>query len=197
MKPIFLSTLAVASAALISLPGAAQDCNCGNLHNQAQLTPGPTASPYAGMERREVKALSEQQIEDLRGGRGMGLSLVAELNGYPGPAHVLELADPLRLTEDQRAKTKALFEAMKAETVPIGHRILAEETALDHLFSEKHATRAELGGIVSRIASAQGDLRSTHLHYHLAMTELLSPGQIKQYTELRGYNSSGRHHHGQ
>ena len=197
MKSIFLSSLAVASAALMSLPGAAQDCNCGNLHDNAQLTPRPTASPYAGMERRKVKALSEQQIEDLSGGRGMGLSLAAELNGYPGPKHVLELADPIHLSEDQRAKAKALFEAMKAETVPIGERILAEETALDHLFSQKHATRDELGGIVSRIASAQGDLRSAHLRYHLAMTELLSPEQVRQYTELRGYNSSGHHRHGQ
>ena len=197
MKPIFLSSLAVASAALMSLPGAAQDWNCGDLHNRAQLAPRPTASPYAGLERRNVKALAEQQIEDLSGGRGMGLSLAAELNGYPGPAHVLELADPLRLSEDQRAKARALVEAMKAETVPIGERILAQETALDDLFSEKHATRAKLGDIVSRIASAQGDLRSAHLRYHLAMSELLSPEQIRQYTDLRGYNSNGHHHHGQ
>jgi hypothetical protein len=144
-----------------------------------------------------VKALSEQQIEDLRSGRGMGLSLAAELNGYPGPAHVLELADPLHLSDDQRAKTRALFDAMKAETVPIGERILGEEMALDRLFSEKRATQAELGAIVPRIASAQGDLRSAHLRYHLAVTELLSPEQIRQYTELRGNNSGGHHHHGQ
>jgi hypothetical protein len=176
-------------AASIPLPGAAQDCNCGNVHHHAQHEPKPAASPYAGMERRKVKALSEQQIEDLKGGRGMGLSLAAELNGYPGPAHVLELADPLRLSGDQRTKAEALFEAMKAETVPIGERILADETALDLLFSQKRATRGDLSDIVSRIASAQGDLRSAHLRYHIAMTELLSAEQIKEYGELRGYNN--------
>ena len=36
-------------------------------------------------------------MADLRAGRGMGLALAAELNGYPGPAHVLELADKLDL----------------------------------------------------------------------------------------------------
>ena len=41
--------------------------------------------PYAGLEQRAVKALSEQQIADLRAGRGMGLALPAELNGYPRP----------------------------------------------------------------------------------------------------------------
>ena len=48
--------------------------------------------PYAGLERREVKALSDQQLADLRAGRGMSLALPAELNGYPGPVHVLALS---------------------------------------------------------------------------------------------------------
>jgi hypothetical protein len=46
--------------------------------------------PYAGMAQRQVKSLADQQIADLRAGRGMGLALPAELNGYPDPAHVLE-----------------------------------------------------------------------------------------------------------
>ena len=50
-------------------------------------------SPCAGMQARSIKALSEQQVADLKAGRGMGLALSAELNGYPGPAHVLELSD--------------------------------------------------------------------------------------------------------
>ena len=32
----------------------------------------------------------------------MGLALAGELNGYPGPKHVLELAAELDLSEDQR-----------------------------------------------------------------------------------------------
>jgi hypothetical protein len=54
--------------------------------------------PYAGLEARSIKTLSDQQIGDLRAGRGMGLALAAELNGYPGPMHVLELADALGLS---------------------------------------------------------------------------------------------------
>src|SRR3954465_1567087 len=144
MKPILLPILAVGFSSLVCLPAAAQDCNCSSSHGHGQCSAAQAASPYAGMERREVKALSEQQIKDLRAGRGMGLSLPAELNGYPGPAHVLELAEALHLSEDQRAKAKELVEAMKAETIPIGERILSEETALDRLFAAKQATRAEL-----------------------------------------------------
>jgi Spy/CpxP family protein refolding chaperone len=197
MKPIFLPILAIGFTTLVSLPGAAQDCNCGSSRGHGQLTAAPAASPYAGMERRSIKSLSEQQIDDLRAGRGMGLSLPAELNGYPGPAHVLELADALRLSEDQRAKAKELVEAMKAETIPIGERILSEETALDRLFAEKRATRSELDAAVSRIASAQSDLRAAHLRYHLTMSELLTPEQVARYGELRGYGSSRHHQHGQ
>ena len=38
--------------------------------------------PYAGFELRSIKALSDQQVADLKAGRGMGLALAAELNGY-------------------------------------------------------------------------------------------------------------------
>src|SRR5262249_12751906 len=96
--------LSVVLPVLTMAPAAAQ-------HDHAPAMPNPPASPYAGMEHRALKALSEQQIVDLKAGRGMGLALAAELNGYPGPAHVLELADALHLSDDQRTKTKALFEA--------------------------------------------------------------------------------------
>ena len=60
--------------------------------------------PYAGLQSRPVKALSEQTIADLRAGRGMTMALPAELNGYPGPLHVIELADALALS---RARSPA------------------------------------------------------------------------------------------
>ena len=78
------------------------------------------AQPYAGLQERPVKALSEREVADLRAGRGMGLALAAELNGYPGPLHVLEHADALGLTPEQRGRSQALFDAMKADAVPLG-----------------------------------------------------------------------------
>src|SRR5204862_6262657 len=96
------------------------------------------------MAQRRVKALSDQQIEDLKAGRGMSLALAAELNGYPGPLHVLEFADALELSDDQRTRTQALLDAMKAATIPIGERIIADETALDRLFAERRVTLVTL-----------------------------------------------------
>ena len=104
-----------------------------------------THQPYAGLQARPVKALSDQQIADLKAGRGMGLALAAELNGYPGPMHVLELATPLGLSDDQRAKVAALFDAMKQEAVALGERLIAAETALDRQFADKTITASRPG----------------------------------------------------
>ena len=60
--------------------------------------PALAQQPYAGLETRAIKTLSERQIADLNAGRGMGLALAAELNGYPGPMHAIELADRLNLS---------------------------------------------------------------------------------------------------
>ena len=67
-------------------------------------------SPYAGLEGREIKSLSEADLEDLRLGRGWGLALAAELNGVPGPAHLLELQAELGLDAGQVAAIEDLFE---------------------------------------------------------------------------------------
>src|SRR5262245_22961617 len=152
------------------------------------------AQPYAGLETRQIKALSEQQIADLRSGRGMSLALAAELNGFPGPAHVLELAEGLVLSQEQRTKVRELLEAMKAEAIPIGEKLIAQEAELDRRFAEHTITPASLRHSVAAIGATQANLRETHLKYHLITIELLTPAQNARYAELRGYK--GRAHSG-
>ncbi len=147
--------------------------------------------PYAGLQARPVKALSDQQIADLKAGRGMGLALAAELNGYPGPVHVLELATALGLSDDQRAKVTALFDAMKQEAVPLGERLIAAETALDRQFADRTITASSLGDATRNIAALQGELRLAHLKYHLETLALLTPDQAGRYATLRGYGGGG------
>jgi Spy/CpxP family protein refolding chaperone len=154
-------------------------------------------APYAGMQTRSIKALSEQQIADLSAGRGMGLALAAELNGYPGPSHVLELADRLGLTADQREKVRALFDAMKAEAIPLGSKLVAQESELDRQFSSRTVTPESLRAATAQAAATQGALREAHLKYHLSTAALLDPTQLAVYAELRGYAASQQpiHHH--
>jgi hypothetical protein len=152
--------------------------------------------PYSGFEGRAIKALSEQQIADLRAGRGMGLALAAELNGYPGPLHVLELANDLDLTSQQRGEVQELFAAMKAEAIPLGERLIAQEVDLDKAFATKTITTATLAASMDAIGATQAALRQAHLKYHLATVEVLLPAQIQRYAELRGYTGSMQHPHG-
>ena len=153
----------------------------------AQHRHAPAASRYAGFERREVKALSDQQVADLKAGRGMGYALPAELNGYPGPSHVLELGEHLGLTEAQRRRMQDLLDAMKAETIPIGERLIAQETDLDRLFSGRTATTANLTAATATIGATQAALRTAHLKYHVATVDTLTTEQVRRYGELRGY----------
>ena len=153
-------------------------------------------APYAGMEARPIKALSEQQIADLQAGRGMGLALAAELNGYPGPSHVLELADKLDLSSDQRGQVQRLFDSMKAEAVPLGSKLIEQESNLDRQFATHAITPEILKVATAEVAMTQGALRETRLKYHLATVRILTPDQMQRYAGLRGYGDKpmDRHH---
>ncbi|RWM21567.1 MAG: periplasmic heavy metal sensor [Mesorhizobium sp.] len=172
----------------LAVPHGLAQQHGGINHHKAAAGKDQTTSSYSGMETRRVKALSGEQIADLMAGRGMGLALAAELNSYPGPSHVLELRDALGLTDEQASRTKALLEQMKAETVPLGRRIIEKETELDRLFSERKIISAHLAEMTKTIAEVQGALRAAHLRYHLDMAELLTPEQIGRYSQLRGYS---------
>lgn len=156
-------------------------------HLGSAATDLPAQTPYARMQQRAIKALSDQQIADLRAGRGMGLALAAELNGYPGPSHAIELANQLGLSPDQRSRTAAAFSAMKDETATIGQKVIAGETELDRLFAGRSVTPESLDAAVMRIATAQGKLRAAHLRYHLQMANILTSKQATTYARLRGY----------
>lgn len=145
--------------------------------------------PYAGQQTRAIKALSEQQIADLRAGRGMGLALAAELNGYPGPIHVLELADALGLSDAQRATMESLVAAMRHETVPLGQQLIAAEAELDQKFADKSISGESLAAAVQAIGEAGASLRTAHLRYHLATVDVLTPAQVETYNALRGYTA--------
>jgi Spy/CpxP family protein refolding chaperone len=150
-------------------------------------------SPYVGQEFREIKALSAQEISDYLSGKGMGLAKAAELNGYPGPAHVLELAAQLDLTLDQKTKTEVLFKKMQARAIPLGKELVEEERALDRLFGSRTVNSQSLAQALARIGRLQGQVRQVHLDAHVEQTALLTPAQVEKYNRLRGYGITGEH----
>jgi hypothetical protein len=82
-----------------------------------------------------------------------------------------------------------LFEAMLAETVPIGEQVIEREGELDQLFASRSIMPASLVRITEAIAAEMGALRAAHLGYHLAMMEVLTAEQVRRYGELRGHGS--------
>ena len=153
----------------------------------AALAGEPSTSQYAGQEARTIKALSAEDIEALRTGQGMGFAKAAELNGYPGPAHVLALAEQLQLTPEQLAKTRDIEASMRAKAKTVGAELIDAEAQLDNLFASKQIDDRALDASLHHIAELQSELRHTHLQAHLEQTALLSAAQTARYIELRGY----------
>ena len=154
-------------------------------------------SPYAGAQSRDIKALPEASIEGYLDGAGMGDAKAAELNGYPGPMHVLELAGRLDLSDEQREATRALVEQVKERARALGRELVARERELDRLFAADTVDEAELRSLVESIAAVEGELRRVHLQAHLEQRHLLTARQVEIYNRERGYaGPRGQHHHG-
>lgn len=153
-----------------------------------------TALPYAGQEQRSIKALSEDELRDLREGRGMGLAKAAELNSFPGPLHVLELGDQLGLSDEQRKATESLKTSMRGTAQAIGGKIIEAERNLDLAFATGRIDPTILRSQVNAIAKLQGELRAAHLEAHLAQRSLMTPEQISRYDTLRGYGGKRTQH---
>jgi Spy/CpxP family protein refolding chaperone len=166
----------------------------------AALAQGQPASPYVPLQGRELKAVSPERVAGLLEARGLGYALTAELNSYPGPMHVLELAEPLRLTPEQLQRTRAIMDAMKAEGRAIGVRIVDAETHLERMFRMGHIDSDRLRTQTTAIGALEADLRRAHLAAHLEMRALLTGEQIAAYDQLRGYGAQqsgpGGHGHG-
>jgi Spy/CpxP family protein refolding chaperone len=140
-------------------------------------------------------ALSPEEIEQYRAGAGMGYAKAAELNHFPGPMHVLELAGPLGLSAEQRAATERLMQAHNAEARALGAKLVTAEQALEQLFRSGAVSDAQLAKAVGEAARLQGEYRLSHLETHRRMRALLSEEQVKRYDTLRGYSSGTQHQH--
>jgi len=152
-------------------------------------------SPYAGQQQRAIKSLSASDIEGYRQGNGMGFAKAAELNRYPGPRHVLDLAAPLALTPAQRRQSQDIHDRMHRDAVRLGRQFVEREAALNRLFAGRTADHNKVERLTREIALLQAQLRFVHLRAHLEMATVLTPGQIDAYDRLRGYRSGHRGGH--
>ena len=166
IRPILLCSLVVP----LTLPITAQGTN------------------YAGQQTRDIKSLSEADIDDLKNGRGWGLAKPAELSGLPGPAHLLELKSELKLSASQIDSITDIYNEMHQRAKTLGQRYIDEERQLQQLLVDPAVTDEQLQQKVLLNAATRGELRYTHLRAHLQTLVVLEAEQIEHYNTLRGYN---------
>jgi len=139
-----------------------------------------------GAEGHQVAQACATEFEKVvSDGRGFGLAFAADQNGYPGPMHVLELRDRLKLTADQATKMQELMHAMFAESRPQGARLLEAEAKLRRLFADRTADEAAVRGAVGEVERARSEVRLAHLLTHLKTRDLLTEDQRRIYHEAR------------
>jgi len=194
MKTSFLVRSLAASVALAAT-GAAWAQHTGHAGHTGPMSHAAAPTPYAGQQARSIKALSPQEAQDLIEGKGTGLAKAAELNSYPGPMHVLELAQALQLSDAQRDASARLMHTHKDEARALGRQLVEAERALDQAFATRRIDAASLSAQLARIGALQAAVRDAHLQTHLKQTALLTPAQIAQYDQLRGYASGAASTH--
>ena len=146
-------------------------------------------SPYAGEEARVIKSLSAKDIDDLLNGRGWGLAKPAELNGVPGPAHLLEMKTEIALSAEQVSAIEVIWSEMNQNARRLGEHYVALERELNEQFATGQITSDTLKTLLLKIATVQTELRYTHLFAHLQASPILKPAQVALYNRLRGYSS--------
>lgn len=172
----------LASLALIAVLASADGALAQHVHQ-----------PYAGQQDRAIKALDAGRIEGLRNGAGLGYAKAAELSGWPGPLHVLELADQLDLSPDQVAAMEQLRADMLAQAQPLGLQLIEAERALEALFTSSDADPQAVAAATAQAARIEGRLRAVHLQAHLKTKPVLSSHQLTRYADLRGYIGTAAH----
>jgi len=118
-------------------------------------------------------------------GRGFGMAFVADQQGYPGPLHVLELKDRLKLTPEQETKAQVLLTAMFAGSRPKSAQLLDAERRLRKLFADGKADEAGVKTAIAEVERARSEVRMTHMLFHLKTRDLLSDEQRRLYHETR------------
>jgi len=147
-------------------------------------------SKYVGEEKREIKSLSESDIEELENGKGWGFAKAAELNGVPGPIHLLEMKKEIRLSSEQIQKIEDIYQKMKKQAIPLGLELIELERRLNNHFANRTITDNLLHKLLGEIVQVRKKLRYAHLSAHLKTPDILTLEQITLYNELRGYSSN-------
>ncbi|MEM7053218.1 MAG: hypothetical protein AAF446_01590 [Pseudomonadota bacterium] len=140
-----------------------------------------------------LQAMPERRFNGLLEGRGMGLARIANMKGYPGPMHVLEMAEQLGISDEQRAQTEQIMQRMRSTAKQRGRELIEAERRLEALFDGGLVQPSAVDAALLEIGMLQAQVRAAHLHAHIEQARVMTLSQIERYTELRAsWREAGR-----
>ncbi len=178
---VFALLLAAIPAATAQMP---ENCPMHQQHQSSAVT----------VDSGGIGTLPAETVQALVAGTGMGMAKPAELNHFPGPRHVLDLADKLKLSPEQISRTRVIFDGMHTKAIALGQQILAREQELDRAFAGPEVDASKVQQLVTSIGQLQAQLRNVHLAAHLEERKVLDAAQVSKYDTLRG-NAVGTAEH--
>ncbi len=133
--------------------------------------------------------------EALLKGEGAGQGTYAELNGYPGPKHVLDLASTLNLTTEQKRHITEIYKAMDSRARELGARIVHVEDELNTAFRQGLVNERSVNDDAEQIGRLRGRLRAVHLTAHMKTKDFLTRAQLDMYKSLRAKDDHNQQTH--
>jgi uncharacterized protein (DUF305 family) len=149
--------------------------------------PVPATSAH-GAPMPAIRGLSPGEAHAIGAGEGAGMARAAELNGIPGPRHVLDLAEQLGLTPGQHAEITAIHATMHEEAIRVGQAYLDAQHAFEQQLRDPARRGQALTTQHPEVTTLHGELQRTHLRAHVATASVLSEEQIATYNTLRGHH---------
>jgi Spy/CpxP family protein refolding chaperone len=187
IRTISIPAALLVAVSLVSSPAVAQEHgkSDGDMDGKHQMH-GQAEGGMQGMGGGMLGGVSAKEKEALLKGAGLGAGMIAMMNGYPGPKHVLEMGDELELTADQRESIGTIYGNVKAESVKYGTELVEKDEALTALFMSGSVSTGEVEKLSREIGELQGRVRAEHLNAHVETFEALTPAQREKLSSMQG-----------
>lgn len=184
MRTISIPAALLVAVAVVTSPAVAQDDDSSMSKGRMQQMHGQAEGGMQGMGGM-LSGVSEQEKEMLLKGGGLGAGMIAMMNGYPGPKHVLEMGDELELTAAQRESIGTIYGKVKAESVKLGTELVEKDEALAALFTSGSVSTKDVEKRSREIGELQGRLRAAHLNAHVQTHAELTPAQLAKLPTMQ------------
>ena len=187
MRTISIPAAMLVAISLVSSPAVAQEHgeSDGDMGGKHQMH-GQAEGGMQGMGGGMLGGVSAQEKEALLKGAGLGAGMIAMMNGYPGPKHVLEMGDELELTAAQRESIGTIYGKVKAESVKYGTELVEKDEELAALFASGSVSTDKVEKLSRDIGELQGRVRAEHLNAHVETFDALTPAQREMLAEMQG-----------